>query len=91
MTCEEDEPLQKYLDENLTTEKVLRSRSATGARIPLVRKQNGSLRLVVDYRALNRLPIPHKYRLPLIRELLDKTRDGRWFARLDLKNPYNLI
>ena len=47
--------------------------------------------LCVDYRALNRLTIPNKYPLPLISELLDKTRGGKWFARLDLKNWYNLI
>ena len=50
-----------------------------------------SLRLCVDYRALNRLTIPNKYPLPLISELLDKTRGGKWFTRLDLKNGYNLI
>jgi len=49
------------------------------------------LRLCVDYRALNHLTIPNKYPLPLISELLDKTRGGKWFTRLDLKNGYNLI
>ena len=50
-----------------------------------------SLRLCIDYRALNRLTIPNKYPLPLISKLLDKTRAGKWFTRLDLKNGYNLI
>ena len=35
--------------------------------------------------------MPNKYPLPLINELLDKTRGGKWFTRLDLKNRYNLI
>ena len=90
-TCEEDEALQKDLDENLPTGRVHRSGSATGAPILFVRKKDGSLRLVVDYRALNRLTIPNKYPLPLISELLDKTRGGEWFPRLDLKNGFNLI
>ena len=88
---EEDAELQKYLHVNLPTGKVRRSRSATGAPILFVRKKDGSLRLVFDYRALNRLPIPNKYPLPLISELLDKTRDGKWFTRLDLKNGFNLL
>ena len=43
------------------------------------------------YRALNRLTIWNKYPLPLISELLDKTRGGKWFTRLDLNNGINLI
>ena len=76
-TWEEDEALQKYLDKNLSTGKVRRSRSTTGAPILFVRKKDGSQRLVIDYRALNRLTIPNKYPLPLISELLDKTRGGK--------------
>ena len=56
-----------------------------------VPKKDGSLRLCVDYRALNRLTIRNKYPLPLISELLDKTRGVKWFTRLDLKNGYNLM
>jgi len=90
-TWEEDEALQTYLRENLPTGKVRRSRSAAGAPILFVNKKDGSMRLCIDYRAFNRLTIPNKYPLPLISELLDKTRQGQWFTRLDLKNGYNLI
>ena len=61
------------------------------APILFVCQKDGSLRLCVDFRALNHLTIPNKYPLPLISELLDKTRGGKWFTRLDLKNGYNLI
>ena len=88
---EEDEALRKYLEENIPTGTVRRSRSAAAAPILFVRKQDGSLRLCVDYRALNRLTIPNKYPLALISELLDKTSSGKWFTRLDLNNGYNLI
>ena len=74
---EEDEALPKYLDEKLTTGQVRCSCSAAGAPILFVRKQDGFLSLVVDNRALNRLRIPNKYPLPLISELLDKTRCGK--------------
>jgi len=70
-TWKEDKALQTYLRENLPTGKVRRSRSAAGAPILFVKKKDGSLRLCVDYRALNRLTIPNKYPLPLISELLD--------------------
>ena len=90
-TWEEEEALRKYLQENIPTGKVRRTPSAASAPILFVRKKDGSLKLCVDYRALNRLTIPNKYPLPLIRELLDKTRGGKWFTRLELKNRYNLI
>ena len=47
-TWEEDEALQKYLDENLPTGKVRRSRSASASPILFVKKKDGSLRLCVD-------------------------------------------
>ena len=88
---EEDEALRKYLQENIPTGKVRQSHSAAAAPILFVHKKDGSLRLCVDYRALNRLRISNKYPLPLISDLLDKTRSGKWFTRLDLKNRYNVI
>ena len=89
--CEGDDALQKYLDENLPRGKVCRSRTATVAAILCLSYNDGSLPLVVVYRALNRLAIPHKCPLPLISELLHKTRGGKWFTRLDLKNGLNII
>ena len=90
-TWEEDEAVRKYSQENISTGKVRHSRSAAAAPILFVCKKDRSLRLCVDYRALKRLTLPNKYPLPLISELLDKTRGGTWFTRLDLKNSYNLI
>ena len=90
-TWDEDEAFPKYLQENIPTGKVLCSHSAAAAPIPFVGKKVASLRLCVAYRALNCLTIPNKYSPPLSSELLDKTRGGRWFTRLDLKNGYNLI
>ena len=90
-TWEEDEALCKYLQENIPTGKVRRSRSTAAAPILFVCKKDGSLRLCIDYRALNYLTILNKYLLPHMSELLNKTRGGKWFIRLDLKNGYNLI
>ena len=76
-TWEEDKALRKYLQENIPTGKVQCSRSMAAAPILFVRTKDGSLRLCVDYRALNCLTMPNKYPLPLIRELLDKIRGGK--------------
>ena len=90
-TWEEDKALHKYLRENIPTGKVRRYCSAAAAPILFVRNKDGSVRLCLDYRALNRLTIPNKYPLPLISKRLDKTRGRKWFTRLHLKNGYKLI
>ena len=91
MTMEEEEALRKCLAEMLPAGKIRRSRSATAAPVLFVRKKNGSLRMCVDYRALNKLTIPNRYPLPRIDDLQEKVKGATWFTRLDLKNGYNLI
>ena len=75
-TWEEDEALLQYLQSETPIGKVRHFCSTTGAPILFVRKKDGSLRICVDYWALNCLTIPNKYPLPLISELLDKTKGG---------------
>ena len=58
---------------------------------PICMPMDESIRLCIDYRALNCLSILKKYPLPLSSKLLDKARGGKWFTSLDLKNEYNLI
>jgi len=52
-TWEEDEALQNYLKSEVPTGKVRCSHSSTGAPILFVRKKDSTLRICVDYRALN--------------------------------------
>ena len=88
---EEDKGLRKYLQEHIPTGKVQHSHSTADAPILFGCKKDGTLILCVDSRSLNRLTVPNKYPLPLLSELLDKTKGGNWFTKLDLKSGYNLI
>ncbi|XP_076652416.1 uncharacterized protein LOC143358826 [Halictus rubicundus] len=56
--------------------------------IVLVKKKNGSKRLCVDYRALNKKIVKDRYPLPLIEDQLDKLQGARIFSTLDLKNGF---
>ena len=49
-----------------------------------VKKKNGKLYPVQDYRKLNQGTIKNKYLLPLIQELIDKTKQARYFTKLDV-------
>ena len=79
------------MQENIPTGKVQYSCSAATAPMVFLCKKDGFLKLCIAYRAPNCLRIPSKCPLLLISKLLNKTRGRKWFARLDLKNRYNLI
>ena len=72
-TLEEDEALRAYLAEHAPSGKVRKSQSAVGAPILFVKKKNGSLRLCVDYKSLNKITTPNQYPLTLLNELREKT------------------
>jgi hypothetical protein len=83
--------LREYLKPNLEAGKVRRSSSSAGAPIIFVPKKDGSLRLCVDYRGLNKVTIKDRTPLPLMTELRERLAKAKWFTLLDLKNGYNLI
>jgi len=71
--------------------KIRRSSSPIGAPILFVPKPDGTLRLCVDYRGLNKITIKNLYPLPLMNELLSRLGKATVFTKLDLKNGYYLI
>ena len=63
--------LKEYIDENLTKGFIQHSKSPANASILFVKKKDGSLRMCVDYRGLNKVIIRNRYPLPLIFGLLN--------------------
>jgi hypothetical protein len=66
------EILRKYIDEYLARGWIRTSKSAAGAPILFVKKKDGTLRLCVDYRGLNKITIKNRGSLPLIMESLER-------------------
>ena len=54
----------------------------------LVRKSDGSLRLCIDYRGVNRKTIKDDHSLPRIEDILDCLSGARFFTKLDLCSAY---
>ena len=71
--------------------KIRRSLSPAGAPILFVPKPDGSLRLCIDYRGLNKRTIKNKYPLPLMNEVRDRLGKATVLTKLDLTNGYCLI
>jgi hypothetical protein len=67
------------------------STSPYGAPIMFVQKKDGSLRMVIDYRALNRPTVKNKYPMPRIDDALDQLQGATLFTSLDLTSGYHQI
>ncbi|KAF7785180.1 hypothetical protein Agabi119p4_1345 [Agaricus bisporus var. burnettii] len=91
MTPLEREELDKFLDENLATNRIRPSKSPYAAPCFFVPKKDGSLRLCQDYRKLNDITIKDKTPLPLISEVLDQLKDAKVFNKLDIIWGYNNV
>ena len=83
--------LKTYIEEYLARGWIRPSTSPFGAPVLFVKKKDGSLRLCVDYRALNQLTVKNRYPLPLIPGLLDHVKGATRFTHLDLPTAYHLL
>ena len=67
------------------------SQSPYGAAALIVRKKDGTARVVVDYRALNEMTVKNKYPLPLMDELFDRVSGAKFFTKIDLRSGFHQI
>ncbi|TYJ98703.1 reverse transcriptase [Cucumis melo var. makuwa] len=65
--------------------------SPWGAPVLFVKKKDGTLRLCIDYRQLNKVTIRNKYPLPRIDDLFDQLRAAALFSKIDLKSGYHQL
>ena len=91
MNLDEQAQLDDFLAENLATGRIRPSKSPMAAPVFFIKKKEGALRLVQDYRALNSMTIKNKYPLPLISELINKLRGAKYFTALDVRWGYNNV
>ena len=91
LSVTEQSELDRFLTENLETGRIRQSKSPMASPVFFIKKKDGSLWLVQDYRMLNEMTIKNKYPLPLISELVNQLRGAKYFTKLDVRWGFNNV
>lgn len=91
MSPKELDALRLQLDDLLEKGFIKPSKSPWGFPVLFAKKKDGSLRLCVDYRALNKVTVKNRLIPPRVEELLDRLGKARFFSKLDLAAGYHQI
>ncbi|GJT93030.1 putative reverse transcriptase domain-containing protein [Tanacetum coccineum] len=62
-----------------------------GAPVLFVKKKDGSFRICIDYRKLNKLTVKNRYPLPRINDLFDQLQGSRVYSKIDLRSGYHQL
>ncbi|KAL0534048.1 hypothetical protein IC582_028325 [Cucumis melo] len=79
--------LQELLDKGFIQPSV----SPWGAPVLFVKKKDGSMRLCIDYRELNKVTVKNRYPLPKIDDLFDQLQGATVFSKIDLRSGYHQL
>ncbi|GJS73760.1 putative reverse transcriptase domain-containing protein [Tanacetum coccineum] len=65
--------------------------SPWGAPVLFVKKKDGSFRVCIDYRELNKLTVKNRYPLPRIDDLFDQLQGSSVYSKIDLRSGYHQL
>ena len=88
---QEQDELDAFLQENLDSGRIRPSKSPMASPVFFIKKKDGSLRLVQDYRVLNAMMVKNRYPLPLISELVNNFQGTCYFTKLNVCWGYNNV
>jgi hypothetical protein len=91
MTLTEQMEMDAFLEEALATGHIRQSKSPLRAPVFFIKKKDGKLHFVQDYRALNAITRKNWYPLPLIDDLIHWLKDAHYFTKPDVCWGYNNV
>jgi hypothetical protein len=83
--------IEKAIKELLAMGHIRPNRSPFTSSVVLVLKKDGTLRMCIDYRVLNKKMIKNHYPIPRIDELMDELHGVVFFSKIDLRSGYHQI
>ncbi|MCO5576395.1 hypothetical protein L7F22_030205 [Adiantum nelumboides] len=87
----QQEEIMRQVNELVEKKMVKPSSSPFCSPVLLVQKKDGTYRMCVDYRVLNRIIIKNRFPMPRVEDLFDKLQGSTYFSRIDLKSGYHQI
>ena len=91
MAPSELKELKVQMEELVSKDFVRPSTSPWGAPVLFVKKNDGSLRMCIGYRELNKVKIHNQYPLPWIDDLFDQLQGARVFSKIDMRLGYHQL
>jgi hypothetical protein len=91
MSTPELKELKMQLEEILKKGYIRPSVSPWGASVLFMKKKDGTVRLCIDFRQLNKVTVKNKYPLPRNDDLFDQLKDAKIFSKKDLKLGYHQV
>ena len=91
LSAPENVAMKEYIKAYMANGFIRHSRSEAAAPCMFVKRDDGKLRLVIDYRMLNAVTVKNRYPLPLIPEMLDRLNSAKIFTKIDLRNAYHQV
>ena len=91
MAATEMKELKEQLQDLLDKGFIRPSTSPWGAPVLFVKKKDGTLRLSIDYRELNKVTTKNKFPLPRIDDLFDRLQGSQVCSKIDLRSGYHQL
>lgn len=88
---QDHETLQQMVDELLHKSLLQKSLSPCAVPTLLIPKKDGSMRMCIDSRVINKITMNYGFLIPRMEDMLDRLQGAMIFSKLDLRNGYHQI
>jgi hypothetical protein len=91
MSSNKQEELDRFIKENVQKGYIRLSKSPLASPVFFVKKKDGKLCFVQDYRCLNEFTIKNRYPLPLVSNIVNRLKGAKYFSKFDVRWGYNNV